>query len=287
MLRPRGGAKHRAAAGRRGAGPAARHRSGAAHFRHHGPAQDRPLNPGEPLRLGRQHRPNPPFASGGPLPEPHALVPCSRPDGRGARLPERRRRAVRPAGIRCAALLRPAAPGRAQLVQRRAQHASGDTRPGAAQPGDHRPIAAALHPLFLGAAAAASAGGIGGNLRRPGHRSLRHDRSGPSDDQQPSAPRPAQARQRGPRRRAGSGDHGRASAQAAGRGASGGSGHPRRQCHAGLRGQSAGQCPSLRRWLVPHRRSGPHGCGRLPEHPGPAEGAHQPGRRENLPSGSG
>jgi oxalate---CoA ligase len=53
---------------------------------------------------------------------------------------------------------------------------------------------------------------------------------------------------------------------------------------AGLRAQPGGQRRGLRPWLVPHRRPGRDGRRRLPQHHRPAQGDHQPRRREDQPA---
>ena len=54
--------------------------------------------------------------------------------------------------------------------------------------------------------------------------------------------------------------------------------------HARLREQSRGQRRRLHQRLVPHRRPGHARRGRLPHAHRPAEGDHQPRRREDLPA---
>ena len=57
---------------------------------------------------------------------------------------------------------------------------------------------------------------------------------------------------------------------------------PRRQRDGRLREQSRSQRRGVHRWLVPHRRPGRARRRRLPQHHRPAEGDHQPRRREDL-----
>ena len=150
----------------------------------------------------------------------------------------------------------------------------------AAQPRDRRAPPLAPAALVVVVAAGAGDGGAGGDLRCAGDRVLRHDRGVASDDQQPAAAGRAPAGRGGDRRRAASRDHGRGR-HPAGAGSQGRGGDPRRQRHPRLREQPGGQRRGVRGRLVPHRRPGRDRRRRLPDAHRPAQGDHQPGRRED------
>jgi hypothetical protein len=148
--------------------------------------------------------------------------------------------------------------GGPHLVHRRPHDASGDPAPRQAQRRHHREGAAPLYPLLLRLPPRPGPPRTGRDLRLPGDRGLRHDRSLPPDGLEPAAPGPAQARLRGRGRRPRGRGHGR------GRRAPPPRAHrrdrdPGRQRHAGLPEQPQGQCRELDERLVPHRRPGRDG----------------------------
>ena len=118
-------------------------------------------------------------------------------------------------------------------------------------------------------------------VRRASHRVLRHDRGVASDGEQPAAPAASASRHGRRRRRSRGRHHGRTGQTAA-------AGRDRaRSSSAATTSRTAtrttpSQCRGLHQRLVPHRRPGHDGRRRLRHHHRPAEGDHQPRRREDL-----
>jgi hypothetical protein len=136
----------------------------------------------------------------GPLPQRHAALPHPRPARRGLLEPRGRRFDLVRARLQRASLLRLARRGEAHLVHGGADHAPGDPDPGRAQQGGDRGGAAPADPLQLGLAAAAGDAGARGDLRCPGDRELRDDRSDAPDDLEPACRRHPEGRLRRHRR---------------------------------------------------------------------------------------
>ena len=233
------------------------------------------------VQLGPQHRPDPGALSPRPLPQHDAAVPHPRLRRRAARVIRCRRqrcllprisRRFLPAMARCVA---------ADLVYRSAHRASGDPRRTGAPSGRRGRASSALRALLVGPAARGGSARARIGAAGAGDRGVRNDRGRAPDCQQPAAARPATGElgrlRGGPVR----GDHGRPAAPAAG-GRDRGDRHPRRQCHRRLPEPPRGQFRRVCRRLVPHRRPGIHRRRGLPPPHGPAEGDHQPGRREGV-----
>ena len=154
----------------------------------------------------------------------------------------------------------------------------------APRPPTTRRRTAALHPLVVGLACPPRDRGARGDLRRAGRRGVRHDRGGAPDGEQPAAAAARASRARsgrpaGPRSPIIDDDGDRCRRATIGeiviRGPN---------VTAGYETNPEANADGVRRRLVPHRRPGHDRRRRLPLAHRPAEGDHQPRRREDLPA---
>ena len=247
-----------------------------------------PLLAAQPRGLGAPHRRDAGADAGRPLPQHHAAVPHPRPDRGGAR-PR-----CRPAasifctpGFNALRFFALARRGAADLVHGRADHAPGD--PGRA-PSATRRSSPRAKLRFIRSSSASLPPQVMQELEETfgcaGDRELRHDRGRAT--RWPRNPLPPRARKPGSVGIA-AGPRGRASwtrtAQLLPAGRDGRGRDPRPQRDAGLRGQPRGQRQGVfTRRLVPHRRPGRARRRGLSAPHRPAEGDHQPRRREGQPA---
>ena len=119
-------------------------------------------------------------------------------------------------------------------------------------------------------------------LRRAGDRELRHDGGRAPDGLEPAAAAAAARRARWASPRGRRSPSWTRTGSLLPPGARGRGRHPRPQRHGRLREQPGGQRQGLHPRLVPHRRPGHARRGRLSAAHRPAQGDHQPGRREDL-----
>ena len=193
-----------------------------------------------------------------------------------------RRRGVLHAGLQRAEILRLDGGGEADLVHGGADHASGDPDAGRAEQREiDRAPSAALHPLVVVLAAAAGDRRARGDVRRAGDRGLRHDRGRASDGLQPAAAACAsRARSASP-----PGRRSRSWTRPASCWPPGEIGEiviRGDNVTAGYENNAEGQRRGLHQRLVPHRRPGRDRRRGLSHADRPAEGDHQPRRREDL-----